>query len=102
VLDNIKLPSEKAELLIPFLRRIKRQYGDPIALVHDMGHGLMSAIGVVFPGCVILFAIFIFYATSARTCLQRIRSHPESTQNAQDPFHVAPADKGIKHAHRRG
>ena len=50
VLDNIKLPSEKAELLIPFLRRIKRQYGDPIALVHDMGHGLMSAIGVVFPG----------------------------------------------------
>ena len=50
VLDNIKLPSEKAELLIPFLRRIKRQYGDPIALVHDMGHGLMSAIGEVFPG----------------------------------------------------
>ena len=50
VLDNIKLPSEKAELLIPFLCRIKRQYGDPIALVHDMGHGLMSAIGVVFPG----------------------------------------------------
>ena len=50
VLDNIKLPSEKAELLIPFLRRIKRQYGDPIALVHDMGHGLMSAIGEVFTG----------------------------------------------------
>ena len=50
VLDNIKLPSEKAELLIPFLRGIKRQYGDPIALVHDMGHGLMSAIGVVFKG----------------------------------------------------
>jgi hypothetical protein len=50
VLDNIKLPSEKAELLIPFLRRIKRQYGDPVALVHDMGHGLMSAISVVFPG----------------------------------------------------
>jgi hypothetical protein len=50
VLDNIKLPSEKAELLIPFLRRIKRQYGDPIGLVHDMGHGLMSAIDVVFAG----------------------------------------------------
>ena len=38
VLDNIKLPSEKAELLIPFLCRIKRQCGDTIALVHDMGH----------------------------------------------------------------
>jgi hypothetical protein len=50
VLDNIKLPSEKAVLLIPFLRRIKRQYGEPLALVHDMGHGLMSAIAFVFAG----------------------------------------------------
>lgn len=50
VIDNIKLPSEKAALLVPFLRRIKRQYGDPLALVHDMGRGLMSAIGAVLPG----------------------------------------------------
>jgi hypothetical protein len=50
VLDNVKLPSEKAELLIPFLRRIKRQYGDPIALVHDMGRGVLSAVSVVFKG----------------------------------------------------
>lgn len=50
VLDNIKLPSEKAELLIPFLRQIKRQYGDPIALVHDMGQGILSAVKTVFKG----------------------------------------------------
>jgi hypothetical protein len=50
VLDNIKLPSEKAELLIPFLSEIKRQYGDPIALVHDMGKGILSAVEAVFPG----------------------------------------------------
>jgi len=50
VLDNIKLPSEKAELLIPFLRQIKRQYGDPIALVHDMGKGILSAVETVFRG----------------------------------------------------
>lgn len=50
VLDNIKLPSEKAELIIPFLRRIKRQYGDPVALVHDMGHGILSAVKTVFKG----------------------------------------------------
>ncbi|MFC1857642.1 transposase [Thermodesulfobacteriota bacterium] len=50
VLDNIKLPSEKAELLIPFFRRIKHQYGEPIALVHDMGSGILSAINVVFKG----------------------------------------------------
>jgi len=50
VLDNIKLPSEKAELIIPFLRRIKRQYGDPLALVHDMGKGILLAVETVFKG----------------------------------------------------
>ena len=50
VLDNIKLPSEKADLLIPFFRQIKQQYGDPIALVHDMGKGILSAVEDVFKG----------------------------------------------------
>ena len=50
VLDNIKLPSEKAELLIPFFRQIRQQYGDPIALVHDMGKGILSAVNTVFKG----------------------------------------------------
>lgn len=50
VLDNVKLPSEKADLIIPFLQQIKQQYGNPIATVHDMGKGILSAIEVVFPG----------------------------------------------------
>ena len=50
VLDNVKLPSEKADLLIPFLHRIKEQYGDPVALVHDMGKGIVVAVEEVFPG----------------------------------------------------
>jgi hypothetical protein len=49
VLDSVKLPSEKAELIIPFLRRIKKQYGPPIALVHDMGKGILNAVQTVFP-----------------------------------------------------
>jgi hypothetical protein len=49
VLDNVKLPSERAEFLIPFFEQIKQQYGDPIALVHDMGKGILSAIAKVFP-----------------------------------------------------
>lgn len=48
VLDNIKLPSEKSELLIPFFKKIKQQYGDPVALVHDMGQGILSAVKAVF------------------------------------------------------
>jgi len=50
VLDNIKIPSEKADKIIPFLRRIKQCYGIPLALVHDMGAGILSAVKEVFPG----------------------------------------------------
>ena len=49
VLDNIKIPSENACQLIPFLRKIKYAYGDPIALVHDMGAAILHAVEEVFP-----------------------------------------------------
>jgi len=50
VLDTIKIPSEKKEMLIPFFQRIKDQYGEPKALVHDMGRGIVKAVEEVFPG----------------------------------------------------
>ena len=50
VLESIKLPSEKAEEIIPLLKRIKKDYGVPLALVHDMGKGILAAIKEVFPG----------------------------------------------------
>ena len=50
VLDNVKIPSEKADKIIPFLERIRNCYGIPLALVHDMGAGILSAVKTVFPG----------------------------------------------------
>lgn len=50
VLDAIKIPSEKKEQLIPFFQRIKQQYGEPKALVHDMGRGIVTAVEQVFAG----------------------------------------------------
>ena len=35
---------------MPFLRRIKQAYGIPLALVHDMGKGILKAVATVFPG----------------------------------------------------
>jgi hypothetical protein len=48
VLDNVKLPSESAEGLIPFLQGIKDSYGEPLAVVTDMGKGILGALGEVF------------------------------------------------------
>ncbi len=50
VLLNRKVPSEKKDEIVPFLRQIQGLFGDPLALVHDMGVGIISAVGEVFPG----------------------------------------------------
>lgn len=50
ILGNIKAPSEKSGVLIPFLEDLKQSYGLPVALVHDMGSGIQKAIDKVFPG----------------------------------------------------
>ena len=49
VLGNVKLPSENAAQLIPFLRTIKQAYGEPVAMVHDMGAAILKAVKEVFP-----------------------------------------------------
>ncbi|MBU2506044.1 MAG: transposase [Bacteroidetes bacterium] len=49
VLANVKVPSESKEQILPFLKEIKEQYGDPLALTSDMGRAFLSAISEVFP-----------------------------------------------------
>ena len=71
VLDNVKLPSEKAELLIPFFRQIKRQYGDPVALVHDKGRRILSAINTVFPGVPDFICHFHFLRDIGKDLLEK-------------------------------
>jgi len=50
VLGNIKLPAEDEQHIVPFLRGIKEAFGTPLALVHDMGKGILKAVATVFPG----------------------------------------------------
>jgi len=50
VLGNVKLPAEDAEHVMAFLERIKKDFGIPLALVHDMAKGILKAVATVFPG----------------------------------------------------
>lgn len=59
ILSSVKINSEKKEKIIPFLKDIRAQYGAPLAVVSDMGKGLMGAVEEVFPG--ILFFICHFH-----------------------------------------
>jgi len=60
VLDNMKMPSENSDQLIPFLKRIKKCYGDPVAVVSDMGKGIALAVKEVFKGIPHLVCHFHF------------------------------------------
>ena len=60
VLGNIKLPSEKGEIIIPFLQKIKQAYGEPLGLVHDMGKGILNAVNEVFPSALDFICHFHF------------------------------------------
>ena len=50
VLGNVKLPAEDEAHIVPFLKRLKAAFGVPLALVHDMGKGILAAVATVFPG----------------------------------------------------
>lgn len=49
VLANVKIPSEHADHIIPFLRQLEEDYGRPQACVHDMGTGISKAVITAFP-----------------------------------------------------
>lgn len=60
VLDNTKVPSENTNDLITFLKGIKKAYGDPVAVVSDMGKGILAAIRAVFENVPLFICHFHF------------------------------------------
>lgn len=71
VLANVKLPSEKKEQIIPFLEKIGQQYGNPLALVHDMGKGILYAIEKVFPDAPDFICHFHFLRDTGKDLLEK-------------------------------
>jgi len=88
VLANIKIPSEHANHIIPFLKEIKETYGTPIACVHDMGYGICKAVKEVFPSVPDFICHFHFLRDIGKDFLDpaygklrnRLRSHSISSK----------------------
>ena len=70
VLGNVKVPSEKTSEIIAFLKEIKRRYGVPLAVVHDMGPGILAAVKAVFPGVPDFICHFHFLRDLGKDLLQ--------------------------------
>ena len=88
VLANVKVPSEHADHIVPFLRKIQAEYGTPKACVHDMGTGISKAVAQVFPTTRDLICHFHFLRDIGKDFLepaydelrQRLRSHAMSSR----------------------
>ena len=88
VLANVKIPSEHADYIVPFLRKLLRDYGPPRACVHDMGLGIIKAVAEVFPGIRDFICHFHFLRDLGKDFLEpayrelrnRLRHHAISTR----------------------
>ncbi len=60
VLNNAKIPSENSIMIKPFLEKIKSNFGEPLAVVQDMGPGIMKAVEDTFDNPNILICHFHF------------------------------------------
>lgn len=83
VLDNMKIPSESAEQVVPFIQRMKRAYGIPVAVVSDMAKGILNAVAKVLPSVPHFICHFHFLRDIGKDLLsnendvlrKRLRSH---------------------------
>jgi len=83
VLGNVKLPAEDEAHIVPFLKRLQQSFGVPLALVHDMGKGILAAVAKVFPGVPDFICHFHFLRDIGKdflgaeydTIRQRLRRH---------------------------
>jgi hypothetical protein len=88
VLANVKIPSENADHIIPFLQEMKANYGTPAACVHDMGTGICKAVSKVFPNTKDFICHFHFLRDVGKDFLEpaygrlrkRLRKHATSTE----------------------
>ncbi len=70
VLWNCKLRGENAEEIVPFLKEIKKLFGSPLALIHDMSKGIMKAISIVFPNVLDFICHFHFLRDIGKDLLE--------------------------------
>jgi hypothetical protein len=95
VLGNVKLPSEHADHIVPFLQKLKGHYGTPIACVHDMGAGILKAVAQAFPGTRDFICHFHFLRDLGNDLLEpahaQLRNRPRSHGTTSRP-HALPRE----------
>lgn len=88
VLANVKMPSESSDHIAPFLRKLRENYGEPLACVHDMSKGICKAVKDELPGVPDYICHYHFLADIGKDLLEPsyrslricLRNHSASTR----------------------
>ena len=75
VLSNVKMPTANSVHVIPFLEDIKQKFGNPLALVSDMGKAMLSAAATVFPLTPLYICHFHFLRDIGKDLLEKYYAH---------------------------
>ncbi len=67
---NVKIPSEHTDHIVPFLEQLQKNYGSPVAYVHDMGTGICKAVYLVFPSIRDFICHFHFLRDAGKDLLE--------------------------------
>ena len=59
-MDARIMPSESSEYIIPFLKRIRKTFGNPISVLRDMGNAIRESVTAVFPKALQLICHYHF------------------------------------------
>ncbi len=78
VLESRKISSENVEEVVQVLRDVRRAWGYPLAVVHDLRKSLITAAGKVFPGVAQFVCHFHFAADVGKDILS---SHVDRLRN---------------------
>jgi hypothetical protein len=78
VLESRKISSENVEEVEQVLRDVRRDWGCPLAVVHDLRKSLITAVGSVFPGVAQFVCHFHFAADVGKDILS---SHVDRLRN---------------------
>jgi len=67
----VELVSEDSAQISPFLRDVEKRFGTPVAVVHDMGKGILKAVATVFRGVPDFVCHFHFLRDAGKDLLDR-------------------------------
>ena len=79
VLSNVKMPTENSVHVIPFLEDIKQKFGNPLALVSDMGTAMLNAAATVFSLVPLYICHFHFLRDIGKDLIEKYYAHTRTT-----------------------